>query len=69
MGILIRCAGHNGPAVGYRKNERQGGALHRPYDNECPAIRRGIVHILATENAQQEACWCSLPATLWLESV
>ena len=31
MGIFIRCAGHNGPNEGYRRNERQGGAMHRPY--------------------------------------
>ena len=32
MGIFIRCAGHNGPVVGYQKNLHQGGALHRPYE-------------------------------------
>jgi len=32
MGIFIRCAGHNGPNLRYSKNERQGGALHRPYE-------------------------------------
>jgi len=43
MGIFIRCAGHNGPNEGYSGNERQGGAMHRPYEGmpDLHRARRG----------------------------